>query len=105
LVGIEAGVGQGTSGAGAPHQDTTPVHSGRYNDGYGTAPGPAWRVEPRRLRDDAASRFAPSVRQRADMATIDRRALRAMPEMIGDQPPLPVPESCSTTLDALLAAD
>ena len=66
---------------------------------------PHWRAEARRFRGDAASRFAPSMRQRIDMAKVYRRALRAMPETIDDQPPLPVPESCPMTLDELLAED
>jgi hypothetical protein len=33
------------------------------------------------------------------------RALRAMPETMDDQPPLPVPENCPVTLDELLAED
>jgi hypothetical protein len=66
---------------------------------------PHWRAEARRFRGDAASRFAPSMRQRIDMAKVYRRALRAMPETIDDQPPLPVPESCPVTLDELLAED
>ena len=66
---------------------------------------PHWRAEARRFRGDAASRFAPSMRQRIDMAKVYRRALRAMPETMDDQPPLPVPESCPVTLDELLAED
>ena len=66
---------------------------------------PHWRAEARRFRGDAASRFAPSMRQRIDLAQIYRRALRAMPETIDDQPSLPVPESCPLTLDELLAED
>jgi Domain of unknown function DUF29 len=66
---------------------------------------PHWRAEARRFRGDAASRFTPSMRQRIEMAKIYRRALRAMPETIDDQPPLPVPESCPVALDELLADD
>jgi hypothetical protein len=66
---------------------------------------PHWRAEARRFRGDAASRFAPSMRQRIDMVKVYRRALRAMPETMDDQPPLPVPESCPVTLDELLAED
>jgi hypothetical protein len=66
---------------------------------------PHWRAEARRFRGDAASRLAPSMRQRIDMAKVYRRALRAMPETLDDQPPLPVPESCPVTLDELLAED
>ncbi len=66
---------------------------------------PHWRAEARRFRGDAASRFAPSMRQRIDMAKVYRRALRAMPETLDDQPPLPVPQNCPVTLDELLAED
>jgi Domain of unknown function DUF29 len=66
---------------------------------------PHWRAEARRFRGDAADRFAPSMRQRIDMAKLYRRALRAMPETIDGQPPLPVPDTCPVTLDELLAED
>src|ERR1700761_4644019 len=36
---------------------------------------PGWRAEARRFRDDAASRFVPSMRQRIAMAKLYRRAL------------------------------
>jgi hypothetical protein len=64
---------------------------------------PGWRAEARRFRDDAASRFSPSMRQRISLDRLYTRALRAMPETIDGQAPLPVPESCTTTLEALLA--
>jgi hypothetical protein len=35
---------------------------------------PHWRAEARRFRDDAADRFAPSMRQRIDMVKLYRRA-------------------------------
>jgi len=66
---------------------------------------PHWRAEARRFRGDAASRFAPSMRQRIDMAKVYRRALRAMPATMDDQPPLSLPETCPVTLDELLAED
>ena len=66
---------------------------------------PHWRGEARRFRGDAASRFAASMRQRLDLAQLYRWALRAMPETIDGQPPLPVPETCPVTLDELLAED
>ncbi len=66
---------------------------------------PHWRGEARRFRGDAASRCAPSMRQRIDLAKIYRRALRAMPDTVDDQPPLPVPETSPMTLDQLLAED
>ena len=64
---------------------------------------PGWRAEARRFRDDAASRFVPSMRQRIDMAKLYRRALRALPDTIDGQASLPVPENCSVTLDQLLS--
>ena len=63
---------------------------------------PGWRAEAVRFRGDAADRFSPSMRQRIDLAKLYRRALRAMPDTIDGQPPLPVPESCPVTLDELL---
>jgi hypothetical protein len=66
---------------------------------------PNWLAEARRFRGDAASRFLPSMRQRIDLAKVHRRALRATPETIDDQPPLPICESCPMKLDKLLADD
>ena len=66
---------------------------------------PHWQGEARRFRDDAADRFAPSMRQRIDVAKLYRRALRAMPETIDGQEPLPVPTECPVTLDQLLAVE
>ncbi len=59
--------------------------------------------EARGFRADAADRFAPSMRQRVDLARIYRKALRIMPDTIDGQPPLPVPAECPVTLDELLA--
>ena len=66
---------------------------------------PHWQAEARRLRGDAADRFAPSMRQRIDLAKLYRRALRAVPETIDGQPPLPMSEVCTVTLDELLSDD
>jgi hypothetical protein len=66
---------------------------------------PHWRAEARRARGDAADRYAPSMRQRIDLARLYRRALRGMPETIDGQKPLPVPATCPVTLDQLLAED
>lgn len=57
------------------------------------------------LRRIAADAFSPSMRQRIDMADLYRRALRAMPDSIDGQPPLPVPDACPVSLDELLAND
>jgi Domain of unknown function DUF29 len=64
---------------------------------------PAWRAEADRFRGDAASRCAPPMRQRIDIAKLYRRALRDMPATMDDRPPLPVPQTCPLTLDELLA--
>ena len=64
-----------------------------------------WRAEAVRFRGDAADRFSPSMRQRIDLGRLYRRAVRALPERVDDQPPLPVPERCPVTLDELLSED
>lgn len=64
---------------------------------------PHWRAEAIRFRQEAASRFAPSMRQRVDMGRLYARALRILPDRIDDQSPLPVPPECPVTLDELLA--
>lgn len=64
---------------------------------------PGWQGEARGFRAQARRRFAPSMRQRLDLAGIYADALRALPEAIDGVPPLPVPSECSATLDELLA--
>jgi hypothetical protein len=64
-----------------------------------------WRAEARGFRAQASLRFAPSMRQRIDVAKLYAKALRVLPDTIGGQPPLPVPASCPTTLDAMLRDD
>jgi hypothetical protein len=66
---------------------------------------PHWRSETRRFAIDAADRYAPSMRQRIDLAKIYRRARHILPDRIDDQPPLPVPDQCPVTLEQLLAVD
>jgi hypothetical protein len=63
---------------------------------------PHWRSEARVARINAADAFALSMRQKIDVAEIYAKALRAMPETIDGQPPLPVPVVCPVTLDELL---
>jgi hypothetical protein len=68
---------------------------------------PGWTEEARRFRWEAREAFAPSMRQRLDVArlyTDALRELRRMPQTIAGQPALPVPETCTVTLDELLAA-
>jgi hypothetical protein len=64
---------------------------------------PQWQAEARGFLGDAASRFAPSMRQRIDLAKIYRRALRAVPETLDGQPPLRAGLRHWRTLDELLA--
>ena len=66
---------------------------------------PHWQSEARRFRGDAADRFAPSMRQRIDLVRLYRRALHVMPATIDGQPPLPVSQACTVTLDELLDVD
>ncbi len=66
---------------------------------------PNWQADARRFRADAEARFAPSMRQRIDVAKLYRRALRYLPDTIDNLPPLPVPQTCPVTLDELLADD
>ena len=66
---------------------------------------PHWRAEARVFRGNAADAFAPSMRQRIDMAELYRRALRGVPDSVDGQPPRPVPDVCPVTLDAMLGSD
>lgn len=64
---------------------------------------PHWRSEARRARHDAAEAYAPSMRQRIDIAALYSKALRIMPDAYDGQPPLPVPAACPVTLDEFLS--
>ena len=63
---------------------------------------PNCRADAIRFRADAADRYAPSMRQRIDLDRIYRQALRALPETMDGQPPLPI-RTAIPTLDELLA--
>jgi hypothetical protein len=63
---------------------------------------PHWQAEARGFRDDAAAAFAPSMRQRINLAALYRRALDRLPASLDGQPPLPVPDECPASLDELL---
>ena len=63
---------------------------------------PGWRAEAVRFRHDAADAFAPSMRQRIDIAALYAKARRELPELIDGAPPLPTAETCPVTLDDLL---
>jgi uncharacterized protein DUF29 len=64
-----------------------------------------WRADARMFRAQASLRFAPSMRQRLDLNRLYAKALRAMPDTIDGQPPLPVPPTCPVTLEELLSED
>jgi hypothetical protein len=64
-----------------------------------------WRADARMFRAQASLRFAPSMRQRLDLNRLYAKALRAMPDTIDGQPPLPVPPTCPVTLEELLNED
>ena len=64
----------------------------------------AWEADARLFRIQARDAFSPSMRQRLDVADVYADALEALPTSMDGRPPSPVPESCSMTLDELLAA-
>ena len=66
---------------------------------------PHWRSEARRARLEAVEAYAPSMRQRINLADLYAKALRIMPEQNDGQPPLPVPQVCPVTLDELLGGE
>jgi hypothetical protein len=66
---------------------------------------PHWQAEARLFRAQARRRYAPSMRRRMDLDDIYADALRALPDTMDDQPPLPVPGTCPLTLDDLLSRD
>jgi len=63
---------------------------------------PHWRAEARGFRAQASRNFRPSMRQQIDAPGLYRDALRALPDTIDGQQPLPVPQICPVTLEALL---
>ena len=48
---------------------------------------------------------APSMRRKIDVAGIYAKVVRALPETMDGQPPLPLPEVCPVALDDLLSGD
>jgi hypothetical protein len=63
---------------------------------------PTWRADAIDFRQQAARQFVPSMRQKIDVARLYRQALRAMPETVDGQPPLPI-QTELPTLDELLS--
>jgi hypothetical protein len=66
---------------------------------------PHWRSEARVARINAADAYAPSMRQRIDVPDLYAKALRALPDTMDGQPPLPLPDVCPVTLDEMLSED
>ena len=64
---------------------------------------PGWQKEVRVFKMQLRRRFAPSMRQKIDLADLYAEALLSLPETIDDQAPLPVPDVCTVTLDKLLS--
>jgi hypothetical protein len=64
---------------------------------------PHWQAEARLFRAEARRRFAPSMRQKINLPSLYRDALRGLPDTIEGQPPPPMPPMCEVTLDELLA--
>jgi Domain of unknown function DUF29 len=64
---------------------------------------PGWRGDARGFRAQARRAFAPSMRQRLDVPGLYADALKALPETMDGQTPLPVPSDCPVTLDELLS--
>ena len=64
---------------------------------------PHWQSEARVARINAADAYAPSMRQKIDVAEIYAKALRALPATMEGQPPVPVPEACPMTLHELIS--
>jgi hypothetical protein len=64
-----------------------------------------WRADAIDFRRQARDAFAPSMRQKIDVADLYADALAALPEVMDGQLPLPVPAACPVTLDDLLSAD
>jgi hypothetical protein len=61
-----------------------------------------WQGDARGFLAQARRRFAPSMRQKIDLAGIYADALKALPDQMDGQPPQPLPATCAMTLDELL---
>jgi hypothetical protein len=64
---------------------------------------PSWRADAVDFRQQAARRFAPSMRQKINLAKLYRQAVKSLPKTMDGQAPLPVQEVCPVTLDELLS--
>jgi hypothetical protein len=64
---------------------------------------PHWRAEAQLHRDEARTRYTPSMAQRLDVEKLYRQARRGMPETIDGTAPLSVPDRSPVTLEELLS--
>jgi hypothetical protein len=72
----------------------------------GSASAEHWRNELDVFQTEAQARFAPSMRQRIDVAAIYQQARRAVGRMLNyGEPPSALPEQCPFSLDDLLYGD
>jgi hypothetical protein len=63
---------------------------------------PRWEAEIRVFRRQLRFRYAPSMRQKLDLASLYDDALVELPVTMDGRPPMPVPTECPVTLDYLL---
>ncbi len=63
---------------------------------------PSRRADAIDFRRQARRRFVPSMRQKIDLAVLYADALAAVPDAVDGEPPVPLPQVCKVTLDALL---
>jgi hypothetical protein len=66
---------------------------------------PRWRGQEIRLRQEAADAFSPSMRQRVDLARLNRRAMQRLEATVDGVPPGPAPDLTGVTLDEWLNVD
>jgi hypothetical protein len=66
---------------------------------------PHWEAEVRGFLGEAVSNYTPSMRQRINLDKLYHRALRRLPDTMDGVLPLPVPDTCPVTLEALLVED
>jgi Domain of unknown function DUF29 len=64
---------------------------------------PTWRADAIDFRRQARDAFTPSMRQKIDVAALYREALQALPATSDGLAPAPVAQTCTVTLDELLA--
>jgi hypothetical protein len=64
---------------------------------------PHWRAEARLHRDEARDDYVASMATKIDMTELYRRARRALPDLMDDQPPMPVPTT-GPSLDEMMAS-